>query len=65
MLDSTNVQIQDKTNNPCTICLSYGCEEYLPCGHIFHAACVTAWLHKNGDCPLCRKKANIRHLRKI
>ena len=41
----------------CVICLTsfaaaQGCE--LPCGHDFHRACVSPWLVKHGDCPLCR-----------
>ena len=26
----------------------------LPCCHSFHDACVTAWLGKAANCPLCR-----------
>ena len=26
----------------------------LPCCHAFHDACVTAWLGKAANCPLCR-----------
>lgn len=30
----------------------------LPCGHIFHLACLRAWLQQSGSdnfsCPLCR-----------
>ena len=26
----------------------------LPCCHSFHDACVTAWLGKAANCPMCR-----------
>merc|ERR1711936_88949 len=42
----------------CPICLK-AVEEgdslmTLPCCHSFHDACVTAWLSKAANCPLCR-----------
>ena len=43
----------------CTFCL----EEYdagnmvkqLPCQHIFHSPCLSAWLKSHNTCPLCRR----------
>ncbi|CAL1414306.1 unnamed protein product [Linum trigynum] len=28
----------------------------VPCGHVYHAACISSWLSNSGDgsCPLCR-----------
>jgi hypothetical protein len=52
---------QDVENTECPICL----ERYKPgdticvskvaeCDHIFHQECVSAWISKHDDCPLCR-----------
>ncbi|KAJ0967144.1 hypothetical protein J5N97_024061 [Dioscorea zingiberensis] len=43
----------------CVVCLG-GLEEkekvkVIPgCGHVFHPACIDAWLGMHGSCPLCR-----------
>ena len=29
----------------------------LPCPHIYHTKCISAWLQKNPRCPMCRKHA--------
>ncbi|CAN4096313.1 unnamed protein product [Withania somnifera] len=28
----------------------------VPCGHVFHANCLTKWLSIRNSCPLCRFK---------
>ena len=25
-----------------------------PCGHLFHAPCLTRWLEQSVSCPICR-----------
>ncbi|KAF4660283.1 hypothetical protein FOL47_007224 [Perkinsus chesapeaki] len=47
-------------NDSCSICLlpylegdSFG--RQLPCGHIFHVACIDSWADKQAVCPLCRE----------
>ncbi|XP_077993507.1 uncharacterized protein LOC144447381 [Glandiceps talaboti] len=30
----------------------------LPCEHLFHPMCITAWLQKSGTCPVCRHILN-------
>lgn len=42
----------------CTICLDEFSPESkiktLPCFHIFHANCITKWLERKAECPICR-----------
>ena len=44
-------------NHPC-LCPSSQTAKVLPCGHIFHAPCLGAWLQTSGQqkftCPICR-----------
>lgn len=48
---------QDEEEPACTICLG----EYeegeelvkLPCGHLYHDECLTAWTAEHSKCPLC------------
>merc|ERR1712228_594540 len=43
----------------CAVCLmdigSGGRAKQLPCGHVYHACCIDAWLVRNKRCPLCRQ----------
>ncbi|KAK2986578.1 hypothetical protein RJ640_001707 [Escallonia rubra] len=42
----------------CTVCMegfnSCAGGKQVPCGHIYHAACITKWLSLQDSCPLCR-----------
>ncbi len=45
--------------DPCAICMErMQAAKQLPCGHLFHLACLRAWLQQSGSeqfaCPLCR-----------
>ena len=50
--------IRDDLDRECPICLKKFEQDdeltLLPCDHEFHAECVTAWLNKAANCPLCR-----------
>lgn len=50
---------------PCSICLDpLECDDYiraLACGHVFHVACVDAWLiSRRAFCPLCKAEYHSR-----
>ena len=55
-----------KTNNDCSICLeNINKDDYkLNCNHIFHKNCISQWLIKSSNCPLCRSHvdADIRYV---
>ncbi|CDW88719.1 circumsporozoite protein [Stylonychia lemnae] len=58
MLQQMMSDIQDM----CSICCSYfvGSDDikYLPCHeqHIYHSVCITEWLLRNDQCPLCKRQ---------
>ena len=40
----------------CPVCWECGVDWTLPCGHVFHRACIADWMgFGNGTCPLCRQ----------
>ncbi|RLN08421.1 hypothetical protein C2845_PM11G13220 [Panicum miliaceum] len=49
-----------RSGEECAICLKdFGAEETLramPCSHAFHQHCISQWLHRNPNCPLCRRR---------
>ena len=52
--------VQRRESEECPICLEDFKEgepvKRLPCGHLFHAACVKEWIvDVRGVCPLCRQ----------
>ncbi|KAH8862013.1 E3 ubiquitin-protein ligase AMFR [Schistosoma japonicum] len=52
VLDSRVVYSEEN----CSICweqMNKSCQ--LPCGHIFHTACLYLWIEQNTNCPICRK----------
>lgn len=42
----------------CTICVEFIPQGkkgmFMPCGHIYHPACLKPWLEVNNTCPVCR-----------
>lgn len=51
--------LKQMTKNACSICLDnieegniYG----TPCGHVFHAKCISEWTKKHSSCPMCRER---------
>lgn len=44
----------------CTICFEdYSLEDEvmeMPCTHLYHSVCITAWLIEHDTCPYCREK---------
>ena len=54
------------SSEQCMICLAdFVPEEQvrrLPCGHLYHCACIDEWLRRCTDCPLCKMNVD-RNLR--
>ncbi|CAO2841867.1 unnamed protein product [Amaranthus hypochondriacus] len=40
----------------CPVCVEgFGrSAKQMPCGHVFHATCISPWLSISNSCPLCR-----------
>lgn len=53
----TNASDEDLLKNDlCTICWdSMKFARKLPCGHVFHEACLYRWLEQDSSCAICRK----------
>ncbi|RHY31863.1 hypothetical protein DYB32_003094 [Aphanomyces invadans] len=44
-------------DNDCVVCMNantYHESLVLPCGHVFHEACIGSWLRLRSTCPTCR-----------
>jgi len=54
----TAEDLEDENNKSCCICFGdHNLDDEvarLPCGHLFHRACVAEWLLKHCTCPFCR-----------
>ena len=57
-LDAVAVVVAVSSNEECCICLDMDNEQPwvgLPCGHMFHAACINRWIAtQQQNCPVCR-----------
>ena len=56
----SRIPVRDDKNYTCSICLedintknNYSISQ---CNHHFHTKCLTTWLRKNDNCPICRFK---------
>ncbi|KAI3644408.1 hypothetical protein MP228_010572 [Amoeboaphelidium protococcarum] len=61
---------KDKDSSPrkpeCPICFDTMSEmASLNCGHVFCHSCITGWIKKKSQCPICNKRANAKQIRKI
>eukprot|EP00743_Colponemidia_sp_Colp-15_P010474 GILK01011534.1.p1 GENE.GILK01011534.1~~GILK01011534.1.p1 ORF type:complete len:287 (-),score=20.93 GILK01011534.1:603-1463(-) len=64
-----SIQIEeesDETNPKCSLCLCPSTSPTCtPCGHIFCWSCVTQWVARKPECPLCRQDAPLPTLLSI
>ncbi|WCJ42556.1 RING/U-box superfamily protein [Euphorbia peplus] len=46
------------SDDVCSVCMeNFGFDSVgkrVPCGHVFHASCISSWLSNCDSCPLCR-----------
>ncbi|PON45155.1 43kDa postsynaptic protein [Parasponia andersonii] len=56
---TTSVTVLD-VEYSCTVCMETfhytGGGQRIPCGHVYHANCIAAWLSVCDSCPLCRRR---------
>jgi len=57
-LHVTADDLLEENNKECLVCLEEqkvgGLGVKLPCGHLYHRACVVDWLRRHCTCPCCR-----------
>lgn len=50
--------LASKGHDQCSICFAKmkvnDSVKVLPCGHVYHGGCITEWLQRSVQCPLCR-----------
>jgi len=54
--DATQEEL-DAADRTCIVCredMHVGSTKKLPCGHMFHFACLRTWLERSQSCPTCR-----------
>ncbi|ESR64521.1 hypothetical protein CICLE_v10010643mg, partial [Citrus x clementina] len=46
------------TQGVCMVCMENFQQAFpgrqLPCGHMFHATCISSWISLSNSCPVCR-----------
>ena len=56
-------------NFSCSICMeSFGTNcaiATIPCGHVFHEACIEKWHINEKNCAICRKKCKAKRISKL
>ena len=61
-----NPENSTNNNNKCIICLSefeIGDQvSALPCAHVFHTLCISSWIKKHCQCPVCKFNITLRSL---
>ena len=59
------MQAASRSFGECTFCMDDILMDHgrlaLDCGHLFHSACVTAWIEKVKSCPVCRHPVVLTH----
>ncbi|KAG8186682.1 hypothetical protein JTE90_014756 [Oedothorax gibbosus] len=64
-------QVESFDNPPdeelvCSVCHCVFCDPvHCPCNHVFCRACISKWLLRNRNCPICRKRTGLYSIQDV
>ncbi|KAF4390038.1 hypothetical protein F8388_002980 [Cannabis sativa] len=65
VVEMSTVDVATTATDVCSVCMecfrSGQGGKQVPCGHVFHQACIAEWSLRHNSCPLCRSKLFHHH----